>query len=129
MRKLKSYSNIWKVEKVLYSFNDFMLPFPVTFNQITWFVVMELVMINFGAFIPDNGIRYIGVPLLITWFMSKLTFDGKNPYNYLKTMLLYAARPKATYAVKTVKRCKRIVADNITIVRTVKCKDGEICSR
>ena len=41
MKKIKSYTGIWNVEKVLYAINDFTLPFPVTFTQITWFVITE----------------------------------------------------------------------------------------
>ena len=29
MKKIKSYTGIWNVEKVLYAINDFNLPFPV----------------------------------------------------------------------------------------------------
>ena len=32
MKKIKSYTGIWNVEKVLYAINDFNLPFPVTFK-------------------------------------------------------------------------------------------------
>ena len=32
MKKIKSYTGIWNVEKVLYAINDFNLPFPVTFT-------------------------------------------------------------------------------------------------
>ena len=39
MKKIRSYTSIWSVEKVLYSINDFRLPFPITFTQMTWFVV------------------------------------------------------------------------------------------
>ena len=34
LKKIKSYTGIWNVEKVLYAINDFNLPFPVTFTQI-----------------------------------------------------------------------------------------------
>ena len=43
MKKIKSYTGIWNVEKVLYAINDFNLPFPVTFTQITWFVITEFI--------------------------------------------------------------------------------------
>ena len=45
MKKIKSYTGIWNVEKVLYAINDFNLPFPVTFTQITWFVITEFIII------------------------------------------------------------------------------------
>ena len=48
MKKIKSYTGIWNVEKVLYAINDFNLPFPVTFTQITWFVITEFIIILFG---------------------------------------------------------------------------------
>ncbi|MCE0643151.1 conjugal transfer protein, partial [Clostridioides difficile] len=34
MKKIKSYTGIWNVEKVLYAINDFNLPFPVTFTPV-----------------------------------------------------------------------------------------------
>ncbi|MCB7450001.1 TcpE family conjugal transfer membrane protein, partial [Enterococcus gallinarum] len=42
MKKIKSYTSIWAVEKVIYAINDFQLPFPVTFNQMAWFVLSLL---------------------------------------------------------------------------------------
>ena len=56
MKKIKSYTGIWNVEKVLYAINDINLPFPVTFTQITWFVITEFLIILFGD-IPQMCIR------------------------------------------------------------------------
>ena len=50
MKKIKSYTGIWNVEKVLYAINDFNLPFPVTFTQITWFVIMILSILVYTFF-------------------------------------------------------------------------------
>ena len=97
MKKIRSYTSIWNVEKVLYAINDVNLPFPVTFTQITWFVLTEF----------------------ITWFMSQKTFDGKKPYSYIKTMVLYALRPKVTYAGKAVNLHKQKFEETITAVRSV----------
>ena len=36
MKKIKSYTGIWNVEKVLYAINDFNLPFPVTFTPVSY---------------------------------------------------------------------------------------------
>ena len=88
MKKIRSYTSISNVEKVLYAINDFNLPFPVTFTQ-------------------------------ITWFMSQKTFDGKKPYSYIKTMVLYALRPKVTYAGKAVNLHKQKFEETITAVRSV----------
>jgi len=107
LKKIKSYTGIWNVEKVLYAINDFNLPFPVTFTQITWFVITEFIIILFGDIPPLSMIegaflKYFGIPVALTWFMSQKTFDGKKPYSFLKSQITYALRPKITYAGKAV---------------------------
>ncbi|MGO3170116.1 MAG: conjugal transfer protein [Bavariicoccus seileri] len=123
MKKLKSYTRIWSVEKVIYAINDFRLPFPVTFNQMTWFVLSLLVVMLLGNLPPlsliDGALlKYVGVPLLLTWFMSKKSFDGKKPYGFLKSVVTYYFRPKMTYAGKAVKLQKQTFDDSITGVRS-----------
>lgn len=56
MKKIKSYTSIWSVEKVIYAINDFQLPFPLTFSQMAWFVVSLFVVILFGDLPPFNMI-------------------------------------------------------------------------
>ena len=57
MKKVKSYTGIWNVEKVLYSINDFNLPFPITFSQMAWFVLTEFAIILFADLPPLNLIE------------------------------------------------------------------------
>ena len=94
MKKIKSYTGIWNVEKVLYAINDFNLPFPVTFTQITWFVITEFIMIVFADIPPLSMIegaflKYFGIPVAFTWFMSQKTFDGKKPYSFLNRRYVF----------------------------------------
>lgn len=124
MKKLKSYTRIWSVDKVIYAINDFKLPFPVTFNQMTWFVISLLVVMVLGNIPPlsliDGALlKYVGIPLALTWFMSKKSFDGKKPYGFLKSVIAYYSRPKITYAGKPVKLQKHTIAEGITTVRSV----------
>lgn len=124
MKKIKSYTGIWNVEKVLYAINDFNLPFPVTFTQITWFVMTEFIIILLGDLPPLSMIegaflKYFGIPVALTWFMSQKTFDGKKPYSFLKSMLTYAVRPKIIYAGKAVKLHEQKLNETITAVRSV----------
>lgn len=123
MKKVKSYTGIWNVEKVLYSINDFNLPFPITFSQMAWFVLTEFVIILFADLPPLNLIegaflKYLGIPVALTWFMSRKTFDGKKPYSFLKSMTTYAMRPKVTYAGKAVKLHSQKFNETITAVRS-----------
>ena len=112
------------MEKVLYAINDVNLPFPVTFTQNTWFVLTEFIIILFAdvpplSMIEGAFLKYFGIPVALTWFMSQKTFDGKKPYSYIKTMVLYALRPKVTYAGKAVNLHKQKFEETITAVRSV----------
>ena len=123
MKKIKSYTGIWNVEKVLYAINDFTLPFPVTFTQITWFVITEFAVILLGdlpplSFIEGAFLKYFGIPVALTWFMSQKTFDGKKPFGFLKSSVSYLVRPKVTYAGKPVKLGKEKFDIAITAVRS-----------
>ena len=123
MKKIRSYTSIWSVEKVIYAINDLQLPFPITFTQMTWFVVSLLAVIVFGNLPPLSMIdgaflKYLGIPVGITWFMCQKTFDGKKPYGFLKSVITYTIRDKVTYAGKAVKLQTQQLNDSITIVRS-----------
>ena len=123
MKKLKSYTSIWSVEKVIYAINDFKLPFPITFSQMAWFVgslflVMMLSDLPPLSFIDGALLKYIGIPVGITWFMNQKTFDGKKPYRFIQTLLIYFLRPKVTFSNKEIKFKKEKMTYYATIVRS-----------
>ena len=123
MKKLRSYSSIWKVEQVIHSFGDAKLPIPMTVTQIIWFISMELAVVMLKNVPPlsvtDNPLFLYGcIPTGVTWFMSKKTFDGKKPYKFLQGVVAYALRPKVTFAGKPVRLRKRRENADITIVRS-----------
>ncbi len=105
MKKIRSYTSIWSVEKVIYAINDLQLPFPITFTQMTWFIVSLFVVILFSnvpplSLIDGALLKYIGLPVGLTWFMSQKTFDGKKPYGFLKSVITYALRTEANLCRK-----------------------------
>ena len=111
------------MEKVIYAINDFQLPFPITFTQMAWFVVSLFVVILFGELPPFSLIdgaflKYFGIPVALTWFMSQKTFDGKKPFGFLKSSVSYLVRPKVTYDGKPVKLGKEKFDTAITAVRS-----------
>ena len=123
MKKIRSYTSIWAVEKVIYAINDLQLPFPITFTQMTWFVVSLLAVILFGnvpplSLIDGALLKYLGIPVALTWFMSQKTFDGKKPYGFLKSIITYWLRAKITYAGKAVKLQTQKLHEAITITRS-----------
>ena len=124
MKKIKSYTSIWSVEKVIYAINDFQLPFPLTFSQMAWFVLSLFVVILFGELPPFNMIdgaflKYFGTPVAFTWFVSQKTFDGKKPFGFLKSAVTFALRPTVTYAGKAIKLKNQKFNTSVTAVRSV----------
>ena len=82
MKKVKSHGYLER-GKVLYSINDFNLPFRITSTQMVWFVPTEFVIILFADLPPLNMIegRFRippGIPVALTWFSVTKTFDGKE---------------------------------------------------
>ena len=83
MKKVRSYTSIWSVEKVLYAINDLQLPFPITFTQMTWFIVSLFAVMLLGDLPPLSSIdgaflKYVGIPAGLTWSITpKLTYAGK----------------------------------------------------
>jgi hypothetical protein len=123
MKKVRSYTNIWSVEKVIYAINDMQLPFPISFTQMTWFILSLLVVILFGSLPPLSLIegaflKYLGIPIGLTWFMCQKTFDGKKPFGFLKSVIAYLLRAKVTYTGKKIKLRKQVMEKQITIVRS-----------
>lgn len=123
MKKLKSYTIIWSVEKVIYAINDFKLPFPITFSQMAWFVCSLFTVMFLGdipplSFIDGALLKYLGIPIGLTWFMSQKTFDGKKPYRFIQTTITYFFRFKRTYAGKKVTFKKEKMNQKATIVRS-----------
>ena len=55
MKKIRSYTSIWSVEKVLYSINDFKLPFPITFTQMG--VVRDVGVCGYALGEPPSSFR------------------------------------------------------------------------
>lgn len=120
MKKIKSYTGIWNVEKVLYAINDFNLPFPVTFTQITWFVITEFLIILFGDIPPLSMIegaflKYFGIPVALTWFMSM-----KHLYSDVNINAL----PDVDFSVVTenphIMKCVDLINKAIKEQRTIK---------
>ena len=88
MKKLRSYSSVWKVEQVIYSFGDAKLPTPVTVTQLLWLAASGVLVFVFRKVPPlafvHNPLILCCIPFGVTWFMSKKTFDGKKPYKFLQ---------------------------------------------
>ena len=64
-------------------------------------------------------LKYFGIPVALTWFMSQKTFDGKKPYSFLEIADYVCPATKVTYAGKAVKLEKEVFSEPVTAVRSV----------
>lgn len=123
MKKIRSYTSIWNVEKVIYAINDLKLPFPITFNQMTWFV-LSLFLIIFLSNVPPLSLidgallKYIGIPGFVAWFMSQKSFDGKKPVGFIRSIYRYYSSPNVTYSEKKVTETQLVFEVDVTYVRS-----------
>lgn len=123
MRKVKSYSGVWKFERIIHMIGDIKNPVPATVAQIGWFMgtlaldAFVLKRIPPLCYTENVLVKYFALPIFVTWFMSKKTFDGKRPYSYLRSVIGYFMRPHLTYAGKKVVYGREKLEENITIVR------------
>lgn len=118
MKQGKSYTSIWTVEKMLYAVNDVVLPFPVTFQQIGCFFLGLLLVMFLPVFeVFENAlVRYFALLGMFAWFVTKKTFDGKKPFCFLKSVILYAVRRKRTFGEKQVQFLKCVEDGEILAV-------------
>lgn len=123
MKKVRSYTSIWNVEKVIYAVNDMKLPIPLTFTQIKWLVVSFMGMLVFSqappfSWIENPLIKFVAFPILVTWFMSQKSFDEKKPFSFLGSVMTYLFRAKKTYVGKPIKLKKQNYGFEITVIRS-----------
>lgn len=106
MKEVKTYTNIWRVERTFYAFNDIRLPRPVSVTFIFWFLAvffLSLVMDGIPPFVFDGVlVNNIAIPIFAAWFMNKKTFDGKKPYSFVKSAVSYFFMPKLSVRGKHV---------------------------
>ena len=71
-----------------------------------WFVLSLLFVIVFAHVPPLSVIggilKYFGIPVAITWFMSQKTFDGKKPLGFYDplSVIIYDLRSLLQEKVK-----------------------------
>lgn len=113
--RIKTYTNIWRIEGVLYSLYDIKLPVPITYTQIGYLVLSFLFIVMFSDTFPLSIInnpllKYLVIPIGFAWFMSKKTFDGKKPYKFIISFIKYHFRNKLTTKSREI-NLKNIVVD------------------
>lgn len=107
MKKIRSYKRVWNFERVLHSIHDFSLPRAFTFTQIGWFlgtlaVVIFLADTIFLSWLDNLMIKFVAIPVGLSWFMSQKTFDGKRPHKFVYGVVSYHLKRRIRFGGKPV---------------------------
>jgi len=121
---VKTYKRVWKIEKTFYSFERWKLPRPVTVQQMLYFIIAVLVVvfIHFRApillaWIPWFVVKFIGVPGLIAFYLSKIKHDGLAPHKWLYVQINYWLSPKYLAKFSQIEKPGRLKYSGITRFR------------
>ncbi len=96
--RIRTYRQVWRQEHLIYQIERIRLPFPVSLRQAGVFAATALVM-GVVSHLPgmvriSPAIRYLLVPGLVTWFLTRQRLDGKPPLRWLTSWLEYLVSPR-----------------------------------
>lgn len=97
---VRTYTNMWNMEKKLYTIYDITLPVPISFKQMglfafgsaIWMPIMYVLQVPF-----TNGMGFAAwliVPLLIAIFGSQKLLQDKSLLDYAQSIIGFAFEPK-----------------------------------
>lgn len=130
MEPIKNWSKIWKIERIFYKIsNEISLPRPISQTSLVWFGIGFILSLKMKGIFPfvfsSPTVNHIGIPFGIAFFMSKRTFQGKRPYNYLLSLFLYLFRPKSTRRGKRIPKTKNQEMDLTILIGERRVKNGD----
>lgn len=102
--RLSTYRQVWQLERVIYKIEGVRLPVAVTFRQVGLFLAAVLAMVT-ASRIPavtvlPSTVRYVLIPSLITWYLTKQSLDGKPPHLWLRSVIRYWFGPRRLHRLR-----------------------------
>ena len=89
MKQIRIYNQVFRIEKTVYSIQGISLPIPVSYRQLAFFVGALFVMLLLNTLPIFNWfgnyylLKFVGIPILVSWFFTRKTLDGKAPHRFL----------------------------------------------
>jgi len=92
--QIYSYSKVWKIQKKIYTIQNFVLPMPIDpwqllYFGVTWFVCVIIFGSLPGLKAIPAMLRHIVFPYFISRFLMTKKLDGKNPLRYAMGVIVY----------------------------------------
>ncbi len=98
MKQIRVYNQVFRIEKTVYSIQGINLPLPVSYRQLAFFVGTLLIMVVLNKFPPISWvdyflIKFVGIPVIVAWFFTRKTLDGKAPHRFILRFLEHFFSP------------------------------------
>lgn len=120
---LRTYNNVWKIDRKIYSIEGFKLLFPISPNEALYFIVSMSFSILLIKVIPFYGrlhgaIKFGLVPYAIMKFFTKQKLDGKLPHKFFFDYVVYKLSPKKYARFAPVEEFKSVRISTPIVYRT-----------
>lgn len=97
--ELRTYTNLWNVERRLYKLYDYTLPMPISVRQIgvvfgsglPWVILLKVLHVPFHA--PFH-IIWIAPPAILAWYANKPVAEGKRLGELISSHVRYWFAPR-----------------------------------
>lgn len=105
--EIKTYTDLWTMEKKLYSIYDLALPAPVSLRSVGIFIAVSVPWMGLLAYLqvplsPPWFLLYIILPGAAAFFGSKPFIEGKNLFQYLGSRIRYVFQSRKYDNLKAV---------------------------
>lgn len=112
MRRMRTYTSVWKVPKMLYGIQDIVFPMPISYRQIGFFIGGVGLMWGLNPFPPFSVIdlplvEYLVIPGFISWFFTKQLLDGKAPHWFIMGWIAFQLSPHEHNRYKEIAKPKK----------------------
>ncbi len=110
---LRTFGNVWKIDRKIYSVEGLKLLMPVTPNELLYFAVSMVISIMLIKVVPFYKnlhffIKFVIVPFGLMKFFTKQKLDGKMPLKFFYDYIVYKLGPKRYARFKPVQQPGRL---------------------
>lgn len=118
---LRTYKNVWKFEREIYSVEGIKLLLPVKPNEVLYFLISVVITILLVKLIPfldrvNVVVKFGLIPYGIMKFLTKQKLDGKLPHKFFLDFVIYKLSPKKLERFRPVEEKKKLIRFSTQVV-------------
>lgn len=124
---LRTYTDIWNVPFKVYSIDNMKLIVPISPYDVIYYLVGLLFAVAVDYIYPGTILfmyKFIIIPLLIRFLLTRVKLDGKRPHKFFFGMLMYKLTNKRQEFFRPVEKqvLKNFKGEQIIFYRMVENK-------